>query len=83
MSEEEIFSVLSDSQRRYIAEFCTEPHSSDEIWESVRANWSGYPKSTLASDLKRLETSKALVFVEEKWKTTEITKKVLKKYFGH
>lgn len=82
MSEEEISNVLADAQRRHIAKFCVEPHSSNEIFKSARTVWSDYSGSTLASDLKQLENSRAIAFAENKWKTTETAKKVLKKYFG-
>ena len=86
MSErkDEIRRVLEDSQRRYIATFCVKPHSSDEILKSVKGIWSGYSASTLGGDLNLLEDSQAIVYMEDdKWKTTDIAGKVLRKYFGH
>lgn len=80
--EEYIRGTLADAQRRHIAEFCFEPHSSDDIFKSVKTVWSTYAGETLASDLKALENIKALVYAEDRWKTTEQAKKVLKKYFG-
>lgn len=82
VDEEKIRSVISDAQRRKIAEFCIEPHSSDEIYKKLLTVWGNYKEETLASDIKAMEDNKSLVYSEEKWKTTEPTKKVLRKYFG-
>ena len=83
MSEMSFREVLSDAQRRHIAVFCAEPRTSEEIFKSVRSLWASYSGDTLSSDLKNLETNKAVVYTsEEKWKTTETTKKVMRKYFG-
>jgi hypothetical protein len=81
--EENLRTVLADAQRRHIAEFCFVPHSSDEIFKSVKSVWSGYTGDTLASDLKALESIKAVAYTtDDKWTTTEPAKKILKKYFG-
>jgi len=80
--EEQLRAVLSDAQRRKIAEFCYEPHSSDEIMKGIKTTWGAYSGDQLASDLRALETIKAIIYTEDKWKTAEPAKKVLKKYFG-
>lgn len=80
--EENLRRVLSDPQRRAIAEFCAQPHSSDEIFKHLKITWSIYSRDSLASDIKALEDIKGIVYSEDKWATTEPTKKVLRKYFG-
>ena len=82
--EDSIRRVLDDAQRRYIAKFCTEPHTSVEILKIVKENWKDYSASSLALDLRQLERIKAVVYMEDdKWKTTDIAEKVLRKYFGY
>ena len=84
MAEDVVRSVLEDSQRRYIAKFCIEPHSSNEILKSIKGIWKEYSASSLGSDLNVLEDSEAVVYTEDdKWKTTDIARKVLRKFFGH
>ena len=82
--EDEVRRILEDSQRRYIATLCVKPHSSNEILKSIKGIWSGYVADTLGSDLNVLEDSQAIVYMEDDtWKTTDIARKVLRKYFGH
>jgi len=80
--EDSIRRVLEDHQRRHIAVFCILPRSSDEILGSVKEIWKDYDAKTLATDLSTLESYGAAIYEGDKWKTTDIAKTVLKKYYG-
>lgn len=81
--EEDIRRVLEDDQRRSITLYCIEPLDSNEVLAKMRDVWSSYYANNLADDLSKLEGYGVISYKEGKWKTTEISIKVLKKYFGH
>lgn len=83
LTEEQIRVLMLDSTNRKIAVFCITPRTSQEIVKKVAGP---YPEETFQSvvgqALQQLESTKALTFSQDKWKTSERTVNVLKKYFG-
>lgn len=84
--------MLSDDELRSVLQFCVTPKSTQEIIEYVfEGKQSRCPSSyhrigevqrLVASTLSELEQREAIVYCNDKWKTTEGALSVLKKYFG-
>lgn len=83
LSEEQIRKLMMDDTNRKIAIFCITPHTAQEIVKKIAANYSEEPfRSAVGQALRNLESSTALIFSGDKWKTNQKTVAVLRKYFG-
>jgi len=84
--ESEIRSLLRDDVIREIARYCKTPHSSEEIINRIMQKHKSTNRDTyetiVADDLNRMEKAKLITFENGKWKTLEITIRILEKYFG-
>ena len=85
-AESDIRALLDDDTIRIIARLCRTPQSSSQIVKAIFEEkkvynfefWAGI----VASKLSRMETAKAIVYAQGKWKITELTLNVLAKYYG-
>jgi hypothetical protein len=83
LTEEQLRVLMMESTNRKIAVFCITPHTSQEIVKKIAGAYEEESfQSVVGQALKMLESNKALTFSQGKWKTSETTVEVLKKYFG-
>lgn len=84
LSEEQVRTILMDSNIRRIARYCEVPHTSEEIismlaYPSPSQDWH---ESSVSQGLNLLESKGAITFTDKKWKTNPKVMAVLQKYFG-